>query len=121
MSDNYHFDLNGETRERFEAAMSFAFSEHAKAYGYRVTPKGLVFYWACDQESGVLPLPYPMKLDAAIGFAWHWLESAVYGPQPDHDGSNHKGWRVYNEAWGHIDGEWRAFAAIQPEWMMYGK
>src|SRR5690349_24893058 len=43
-----------------------------------------------------------------------WLAEADYGPQPDHDGDNSKGWRIYNEAWGHVDNLWGAIVAIQP-------
>jgi hypothetical protein len=51
-----------------------------------------------------------------------WLSNAAdYGRQPDHDGDNEKGWRCYNEAWGHIGSDWTAFAAFEPVWLMYGK
>lgn len=50
-----------------------------------------------------------------------WLDDTSYGTQPDHDGDNDKGWRIYNEAWGHVAGLWQAFAAIEPVWLMYGK
>lgn len=127
MSDNYHFDISSEGRESFERAMGFAFDgrfSETKARGYRVDPvKGLILYWSVDSARGVgiTPLPYEMKQKAATEFVWHWLEEQDYGREPDHDGSNHKGWRVYNEAWNRIGDEWGAFAAIKPEWMMYGK
>jgi hypothetical protein len=135
VSDNYHFDIAAEGRKAFELAMKFAFNDDGgmdpphmehKARGYRIDPaKGLIFYWSVDSDgtakNGVSKLPYEMKLKAAVEFAWSWLEAQDYPPEPDHDGSNHKGWRVYNEAWNRIGDEWGAFAAIQPEWMMYGK
>lgn len=70
----------------------------------------------------VQKLPYPMQGKALIEFAWHWLETAAdYGRQPDHDGDNEKGWRVYNEAWGHVGSSVYAFVAVAPVWAMYGK
>lgn len=66
-------------------------------------------------------LPFPLDLNTSISFAWHWLTtSADYGNEPDHDGDNGKGWRVYNENWGRV-GSFYGFVAIKPAWAMYGK
>lgn len=129
MSNNYHFDISSEDREQFDRAMAFAFDgrySEMKARGYRLDPeKGLILYWSIDSNGaaakGVQSFPYEMKVKAATEFAWHWLQEQNYGAEPDHDGSNHKGWRVYNESWNRIGSEWGAFVAIKPEWMMYGK
>lgn len=72
-------------------------------------------------EGKALPLPFALGLDGAIAFVTEWLKSVDYGSQPDHDGSNHKGWRVFNESWGHVAGYHGAIVAIQPAWAMYGK
>ena len=69
----------------------------------------------------VQKLPYAMQGRALVEFAWHWLLTADYGRQPDHDGSNEEGWRVYNETWGHVGSSHYAFVAIRPVWAMYGK
>lgn len=49
------------------------------------------------------------------------IAHADYGRQPDHDGDNEKGWRLYNETWGMVGGDHSAFAAVEPAWAMYGK
>ena len=70
----------------------------------------------------VAPLPFPLTATAAADYVWHWLTTAAgYGRAPDHDGDNEKGWRVYNEQWGHVAGNHYAFVAVQPVWAMYGK
>lgn len=50
-----------------------------------------------------------------------WLEAVEYGPEPNHDGDNKKGWRVFNERYSHVSGLWQAFVAIEPVWLEYGK
>lgn len=52
---------------------------------------------------------------------WYWLESAEYEQEPDHDGSNIKGWRLFNEAWGQVFDDPYALVAITPEWALAGK
>ena len=51
-----------------------------------------------------------------------WLDDvAVYPEEPDHDGSNSKGWRLFNEKWGKVNDEDAAICAIEPEWLWHGK
>lgn len=50
-----------------------------------------------------------------------WLKEAKYENEPDHDGCNERGWRVFNDAWGRVGDEHGAFVEIQPVWLMYGK
>lgn len=69
----------------------------------------------------VQKLPYPMSGKALTEFAWHWLESADFGPKPNIDGSCTKGWRVYNEGWGRVGDSHYSFVAVQPQWAMHGK
>lgn len=137
MSDNFHFDLTGVP---LDLCMQVATSQHNRgAIGYRIqtepstdyrarewkpaTPAGrMVLYWA-EPESGVQINLFPAKLaaDDLVPLIKAWLSEQDYGRQPDHDGSNGKGWRVYNEGWTHVNGEWQAFAAIEPAWLEYGK
>lgn len=91
-----------------------------KVVGYREDEeKGLIFYW-CDSVKAT-KLPFPMTLEQTADFASGWLEHASYGSEPDHDGDNGRGWRLYTEDWGHVAGEYQAFMAVKPEWAMYGK
>lgn len=79
----------------------------------------LVLYW--EEDSGTTALPFPLKLDGATQFIASWLDSATYPAEPDHDGSNDKGWMVFNDDWGHALGSSYGFLAVQPAWAMYGK
>jgi hypothetical protein len=73
------------------------------------------------EERGSIVLPYPHDFKQTVNFVTGWLRIADYGPQPDHDGVNQKGWRVFNQQWGLIAGHNFAILAVQPKWAMYGK
>lgn len=79
----------------------------------------LVLLW--HEENGASELPYPMTLEDVVPFVEGWLKAANYGTQPDHDGDNGKGWRVFTEGWGHVADHRYAIVGIQPVWAMYGK
>jgi hypothetical protein len=66
-------------------------------------------------------LPSGMDFNLAADFAWNWLAEQDYGEQPDHDGSNHKGFVLFNDAWGHVAGDRYAIIAVGPAWAMAGK
>lgn len=142
MSDNYRFDMTDDTEQGLRIALDWAFENHRhfpkKATGYKIQraetirsgykpepEKGdvdrLIFYWAADTEPTAQIFPFKMNSEGALAFVKSWLAEVEYGPEPDHDGDNKKGYRVYNEAWGHVDNSWAAFVAIEPEWSMYGK
>lgn len=74
----------------------------------------LILYW--HEHSGGTPLPYAMGELSTLPFIQGWLNDVDYGRQPDHDGSNGKGWRVF-----HIPDYSYSFVAIQPVWAWYGK
>lgn len=136
--DNFKLDIVAEGDKLLASAMDIAFrggghstathyairdAEPAVEEGYRKAPakkKRLVFMWV---EGGDDAIKLPFKLDAAgaADFARRWLAEADYGREPDHDGDNGKGWRLYNEGWGHVDGEYQGFIAVTPQWAMYGK
>ncbi len=142
--DNFSIDITAEGDSSLAAAIGLAFSHHApgkKAEAYRIvntldrdpsSPTGLtqnpkhgwpclVLYWTKTGKE-VVPFAYPMTLDETLTFVRGWLRNTPPpGPQPDHDGDNGHGWRVFNENWGHILGEFSAICAIQPRWAMYGK
>ena len=116
--DNFHFDMTSRGDKTLVAALSL-FPQH-KVTGYRVdAEKGLVLYWTASERATALP--FDMTLEQAAGFAAGWLANADYGSRPDIDGDSERGWRLYTESWGHVSGEWQAFAAVKPEWAQYGK
>jgi hypothetical protein len=77
----------------------------------------LLWHAECD----AVPLPVPMSLEASTDVVKGWLKDVPRGDEPDHDGDNGKGWRVFREAWGHVFGHHYAIVGIQPAWAMYGK
>ena len=80
----------------------------------------LILLWNGDKDA--IKLPFPLKLENVTDFVIGWLENeADYGKEPDHDGDNGKGWRVFNEDWGHVADYTYSIIGIQPEWAMYGK
>lgn len=141
MSDNFHFDLTGVSLDVcLDVAFSGSPSRKAVAWAVqekfeadpdkrweKSTNRRLVLFWHESAKNGggdcdVQLLPAPMTAEQSVPFVKAWLQSEDYGSQPDHDGNNGKGWRVYNESWTHIDraGSY-SFVAIEPVWLMYGK
>lgn len=132
--DNFRIDVQSEGRDNLALVMQIIFKSHRRATHYAIRgpeysaktpkPRRLVLYWTQPSGSGsdgVLPLPFTLDQEGATDFAHNWLKELDYGTEPDHDGDNGKGWRVYNEAWGHVDSHWAGFVAISPAWAMYGK
>lgn len=122
MSDNFHIDVRTRGLAALKAALTIAFSEHRKIQSYRVDPvKGMIFYWVTEGANRNT-LPFILDGERGAEFAHRWLEeTAEYPAEPDHDGSNSKGWRVYTDAWGSVNGEDYSVCAVQPFWMAHGK
>ncbi len=118
MADNSILNVNGTSLDRLKVAMSLA--QERRATGYAVEEGKIVFFWLNDPKA--IPFPSPLSLDRAAEIAFEWLTTADYGPQPDHDGDNEKGWRCFTEGWGQIGGYGHAsFVAVAPQWLMHGK
>lgn len=145
--DNRQLDITSEGKASLEMALSIAWPGAAggKATHYKVVglePKTqyygaptsrhietlaesemgkttLILLWGAERDA--VQLPYPLDLKEAVTFVVGWLAHADYGIEPDHDGDNGKGWRVFTEAWGHVAGHHYAVVAVQPAWAMYGK
>lgn len=118
--DNFKFDMTSQGAETLKTALALFNPPSAKVTGYRDEKTRLIFYWSNTSKQAT-PLPFPMTLAQAADFANGWLEHADYGHEPDHDGDNGKGWRLYCESWGHVAGDHYAFVAVEPAWAMYGK
>lgn len=124
--DNQHIDICSQGRADFEKAMSFFFRHEKSTVNiFQIHPKlGLVLGWShnLNDIAGAQPLPYEMNMSAAVEFAWHWVEQAPLGNEPDHDGDNKRAWRVYNQSWAQVQADrFTGLVAIQPIWAMYGK
>jgi hypothetical protein len=139
--DNFRIDITAEGRPSLVKAIEIAFAHNApggkvesyefvtlKADDYSGIPKSLdgaqalVFRWTKDCErKGAVPLPFRLDAGGAADWADRWLNEAEFGTEPDHDGHNGKGWRVFTGAWGHVGGDHYAVCAVIPAWAMYGK
>jgi len=122
--DNCALLIVSEGRNMFEHAMHLAFDNApgGKAKHYATTDEdGLILLWSEDERLKSQPLPYPMDVAMAIPFVWNWLLQATYPRQPDHDGSNGKGWTFHRNGWGHVASSHYAIVGIKPTWAMYGK
>jgi len=122
--DNFKVDVVWEGETTFRTLLAMVLNRRIGKKGkfeyYEIDETyGLVLYWT--ESKNAVKLPYPMDLSAIVDFAWNWLKSADYGRQPDHDGDNGKGWRIYTESWGQVKSDWATICAIQPVWAMYGK
>ena len=118
--DNFRIDVTCEGEDSLSLVMKLAFRDGRKARGYRVSKeKGLILYWSINER--VTAFPFGLDAEAAAKMVSGWLAEQDYGREPNHDGDNGKGWRVYNEDWGQVDSEWQAFLAVKPVWAMYGK
>lgn len=120
-ANNFHFDITGANLEK---CLEIAKSGHKSVVAWKVdsvanTPR-LILYWTPSSTATLLPAPLS-EVEAISAFVKSWLMWTDYGSEPDHDGHNTKGWRVYNESWGSVNHEWEAFVAIEPVWLMYGK
>ena len=123
--DNFRFDITsiGPTRAWLEMCMADRTATHWRtAHPTIDTPARLVFAWTTQAPSDKwTPLLAPSNADAVAVMVEQWLDSVDYPLPPDHDGHNRQGWRIFNEAWGHVDGQWEAFLAVEPCWQTYGK
>lgn len=141
--DNFRFDMVCEGNKTLKAAIALVFSHRSMrgATGYIIRPahdafvhdkykhlnkpkrpERLIFLWSnYESAEGYVPFPFEMDADGCADFASRWLGSVDYGREPDHDGDNGKGWRVYNEAWGHVEDLRATIIAVSPAWAMYGK
>jgi hypothetical protein len=79
----------------------------------------LLFFWNKDKVA--TDLPFKLDVVGAADFAQRWLAEQNYGNEPDHDGDNGRGWRVYNKSLGRATGHAYSFVAIEPCWAEYGK
>lgn len=119
--DNRQISIQAEGKSDFELAMQLI-SGRNTAIAYRVHENHLIFYWTKKESDKAVLLPFEMNVQQMTEFAWGWLsKNKPIGPAPDHDGDNEEGFKVFNEAWGHVFNEWQAFVAITPIWAMYGK
>lgn len=125
--DNRHISIQSEGRVAFDLAFQLLFDNAPgrKATHYLEHPeKGFLMFWSEDVAFKGSKLPYPMAWKEASDLAWGWLQNQPiekYQEYLDHDGSNGKGFLVYNEDWEHVAGSRYALLGVKPVWAWYGK
>lgn len=141
--DNFKIDITAEGEASLRKAIEIAFAHNApgsKIESYHIKklensswydiPESLkgetaiILRWIKAEsftEGGPVNLPFKLDSAGAADFAIRWLAEQDRGPEPGHDGSNGKGWRIFTGAWGHVGNDHYAVCAIVPAWAMYGK
>lgn len=131
------FTLQADTREQLVLAVNILLKWTNKVTHYRtgVDKNGLpylVLMWS-EGDSPRKGTPLMASMDKAEAIADQllaWLKSQEYGREPDHDGSNHRGYTVTNWApemrdpqhtWGIRDRSPYDFLYIAPTWIEYHK
>lgn len=118
--DNRRIDITN--RGDISPAIELAFRGIKTVSHYKSRPDRLLLAWTKPSSEGWQETMWPMNYIDVMPLIDGWLDNvAQYPPEPNHDGSNGKGWRVYNENWGRVDGDFAVFVAIEPVWAMYGK
>lgn len=75
--------------------------KHPPIVAYSADHERFVLYWHDDDRAA--PLPARMQPEQMVPMISAWLSgTADYGTQPDHDGDNGKGWRVFTGSWGKV-------------------
>ena len=122
--DNFSFDVIAD-RGLEDWVMCCAAGQSAVGWSAEVgkQPPKMVLYWTDPKQPVERYSALPFKADHVFiaSLIKGWLDSIDYSSEPDHDGDNAKGFRLYNEDWGHVDGRWEAFMAVTPIWAIYGK
>lgn len=126
--DNFQINVVSKGKQTFAHALAIAVN-HApgnKATHYEVHKTlGLILYWHLPNLGAgrvAYPFPFTMSLQVLTDFVWEWLlQTEPSTPEPDHDGSNSRGFCVYTGAWGAVESSPYSFVAIRPEWAMHGK
>lgn len=126
--DNFHIDVTSYGQESLFHIMQIIAERHKVARGYLVQPEGigrLVFYWWIPAGNKLIQsLPFTLDAQSMTDFTRRWLAEVEYPEEPDHDGSNSRGFRVYNNEWGHVQGapeKEYSMCAVAPEWAWHGK
>jgi hypothetical protein len=129
--DNFLIDLTAEDDATLREALVIVFRHNAP--GRKATHwlelsdakkrKTLVLMWHEEEREGVeiQRFPVPLDADGAFEMVYRWLEAADYGHQPDHDGDNGHGFRIYCGACGHVENLTYSIVGVSPAWAMYGK
>jgi hypothetical protein len=116
-------EVNGDSLFRLQKAMELLDLWEAGKFtivGFTIDENRIVLFEY--PHSSMTPFPAPMPVSFVAAMVHAWLTTATYPEEPDHDGDNERGWRLYKEDWGRIDKfEHGSVCAIEPMWIEYDK
>ncbi len=123
------FDVTSDDPEDLADVLSIAFRECTKVTEcYEITPDEsaavLIFRWHEPEnrkDTEKLIANMEMEQETCLAIIQAWLRKANYGFEPDTDGSVKRGWRFFNETWGHVNSDHYAAFGVLPVWIVYGK
>lgn len=123
--DNNLISIQSDSREDFNLAIKLL-CKNKVTHFFDHPDKGLIAFWTEGKinEVPATPFPVPLAAEAFAEMAWQWLlaqPDSKYQEYLDHDGDNGKGFKVYNEVWGRIGGNFKTMFAVLPVWAWYGK
>jgi hypothetical protein len=130
--DNYQIIIKSDDINIFNKGLDIVITNDIYR-GYSIDNiKGfdrLIIYWSIPDKYNLEKLntefkefPFKMSKESLKNFITDWLKQASYGPQPDHDGDNHKGFIISTgDFWGHIEFMNQTSFSVQTDWQMYGK
>lgn len=125
--DNPIVHINGHIEDTTALSLAvglvMGLSPGGKAHAVKLSDNEITFYWHEDSSlRGLRLLPIPLTAVGVIHTIREWMKQAKFPQEPDHDGSNGKGWELTSgDFWGHVDGSHYSIFKLSTTWMMYGK
>ncbi len=124
------FELRAQTKKQLVSALSILLVWNSKVTHFNTGVdingrKFITFQWHESGKGTMFPAPMTdpeMIADQVIT----WLANTEYGPQPDTDGHNSKGWHLSLHSPKITNGGWPSYHpydvfTIYPHWITYDK
>lgn len=120
--DNFRIDITSDNKEDFVSAFNIIMNNVPgnKAEGYKMDGDKLILYWHYEDNLGLSKFPRPMFTNDIINFVWSFISNSEY-KEVDLDGSCGRAFRLSNDDWGYINGDYRAFIKVEIKTALYGK
>lgn len=119
--DNFSINVVGEGVDMLKKILSVY--EGVAAYGYVKSKDNDKLVICGSPAHEVIEFVSVVSASDLAETLHQWLmTTAKYPHQPDIDGDCHKGFRLFNNNWGSVEGFRNCgIFAIAPEWTLYGK
>src|SRR5690349_10595408 len=105
--DNGRFDITSDKNLDSALVIAFGYAAGGTASHWKEEDGKLLLAWT-DPGAGWNKFVVPVNALTAKDTVIEWLKAQKYVDNDKYfDGSTGKGWRVYNEAWGHVNGDYK--------------